>query len=102
MLKYFTSGLSKTFWPKFSLNIEPFVTADADGNYTIPDLATGQWMVTPRSGTVVFTPTTRTPTIVDADVTGVDFTAEMPPPPAPAGGGGGFDSDQSFKFRIGF
>jgi hypothetical protein len=79
----------------------PTVTADEHGNYTVPNLDTGQWNVTPSKAGVTFSPTNRIVTITDADLTGVDFTASGGGGGS-GSGGGGLDVGESFKFRFGF
>lgn len=73
----------------------PTVTADENGDYTIPDLQTGQWLITPSNPGITFTPTNRTETLTNADLTGVDFTASGPPP----SGGTGFGTENRVKKR---
>lgn len=49
-------------------------TADGSGNYIFSNLANGNYVVTPSLGGLIFTPTNRSVTIANADVTGVNFT----------------------------
>jgi hypothetical protein len=74
------------------------VTCDSLGNYVIPGLSNGTYLVTPDVVPIspdVFVPTSRTVEISGADVTGVDFTIAAPPSP---GGGSGLGFDFRFRF----
>ena len=51
------------------------VTADGSGNYSIPDLADGDYIVTPSKTGYTFSPTSASETVSGADITGVNFTA---------------------------
>jgi hypothetical protein len=51
------------------------VTADADGNFTFPDLANGSYTVTPSRTGFNFTPANHGATVNGADVSGVDFSS---------------------------
>src|SRR5262249_54053421 len=50
------------------------VVADANGNYTIPNLYGGSYTIMPSSGLSLFNPTSRTVTLFGANVTGVNFS----------------------------
>jgi hypothetical protein len=50
-------------------------TADANGAYTITGVPPGTYTVTPSLSICTFTPTSQSVTVVNADVTGVDFAA---------------------------
>jgi YD repeat-containing protein len=52
------------------------VTTDTSGNYTFTGLANGTYTVTPSKTGYRFTPTNRSVTISDANVTGQNFTAK--------------------------
>ncbi len=54
-------------------------TADASGNYTFTGLANGSYTVTPTKSGVTFTPASLSPTVNGANVTGVNFTAQLNP-----------------------
>jgi hypothetical protein len=67
-------------------------TADAAGNYSFSGLSSGSYTVTPVKGGYNFSPGSQAVTIVSADVTGVNFTAQavlitgtITPPSAGAG-----------------
>ena len=51
------------------------VTADGSGNYSIPNLITGSYIVVPSLSGYTFTPANRTVNVINANVTGVNFTA---------------------------
>lgn len=99
MQKWFTKKPASRFWAEFTLNIETFVIADADGNYIIPGQTAGQYLITPDQPGVTFTPTDRSETITTSNLTGVDFTASSG---GGKGGGGGFSGDKAFSFGFGF
>lgn len=52
---------------------------DADGNYTFTGATPGVYTIIPSLQGFLFTPTSRTVTVVDANVTGVDFATITPP-----------------------
>jgi hypothetical protein len=70
------------------------VTADGSGNYVIPGLPDGSYVVTPRLTGWSFSPTSRTVTVAGANLTGVNFSSinlfQLPiqrdPTAAPASG----------------
>ena len=67
------------------------VIADGSGNYTIPGLAAGSYVVTPTKAGYSFSPTSSgTETITSSDITGVDFTA------TPVVGGSAYQSVPTF------
>lgn len=49
-------------------------TADGSGNYQFSGLANGSYTVTPTKNSLVFAPSSRTVTINNANVTGINFT----------------------------
>lgn len=53
------------------------VTADGSGNFTIPGLADGDFVVTPTNAGFAFTPTSQNVTVSGADVTGVNFSSAL-------------------------
>ena len=54
-------------------------TADSSGNYTFSNLVNGSYTVTPAKSGYAFTPGTQAVTIIGANVTGVNFTAQAGP-----------------------
>jgi hypothetical protein len=54
------------------------VTSNSAGYYTIPNLADGQYTITPTKSGVTFTPASRTVTINNADVSGQNFIGTPP------------------------
>jgi len=50
-------------------------TTASDGTYSFAGLSAGSYTITPSKTGYTFSPTTRTPTISSADITGQDFTA---------------------------
>lgn len=57
---------------------DTFVTADGSGNYSIPALANGTYEISPALANYAFTPPSRSVTVNNANVTGVNFTAANP------------------------
>ena len=51
------------------------VTADASGNFVIPNLYSGSYTVTPSLPGQVFSPSSQNVNVVSANVTGINFTA---------------------------
>ena len=51
------------------------VSADGSGNYTIPNLTTGTYTVTPSSGSYTFTPPSQTVNVISSNLTGINFIA---------------------------
>lgn len=99
MQEWFTKKPAR-FWAEFTLNIETFVIADADGNYIITGQVPGQYLITPNSDGVTFTPADRSETITSSNLTGVNFTASGGS--GGRGNGGSFSNDKSFGFGFGF
>jgi hypothetical protein len=60
------------------------VVADGSGNYTIPNLGPGTYVITPSLTGYTFSPTSQNAIIAAANTTGVNFTASL-------AGGGTFD-----------
>jgi hypothetical protein len=54
-------------------------TADASGNYTFTGLANGSYIITPSKSGFSFSPASATPTVNNANVTGVNFTIAAVP-----------------------
>jgi hypothetical protein len=52
---------------------------DADGNYSFTGARAGDYTVTPSLQGFLFTPTSRTISVTDANLTGVDFATTTPP-----------------------
>jgi hypothetical protein len=69
------------------------VTADGSGNYTIPGLINGSYVITPTLTGYAFTPTSHSETVSGSNITGVDFTAALAPT-----GGTDFGFRQDFSF----
>jgi len=69
------------------------VTTDVNGNYSLPDLPDGDYMVVPSLPGYKFTPAEAHVMLSGADVTDVSFAAALvdggTPPPGNGGGGGG-------------
>lgn len=71
-------------------NITQTATSATNGTYTITGLAAGVYTVKPTKTGATYTPATRVATIVNANVTGVNFTSTVPfagPGMSPAGSG---------------
>ena len=54
------------------------VVADGSGAYSITGLANGSYTLTPSLTDYVFTPTSQAETVLDANITGVNFTVTAP------------------------
>jgi hypothetical protein len=65
----------------YSNVVDGFVTADGSGNYTIPGLANGSYHVSPTVSGYTFSPTVRTVSVSNADVTNSNYTANAFVPP---------------------
>jgi len=69
--------------PDVTLTLSPGVgleaTTDNDGDYVIHDVPAGDYTLTPSKADYVFDPSSRNVSVVDADITGQDFTGEIPP-----------------------
>jgi hypothetical protein len=63
----------------FSGTASGSVTADASGNYTIPGLANGSYVVVPSKAGLVFSPTSQNVTISGGNVSNINFTASAAP-----------------------
>jgi hypothetical protein len=72
----------------YSGAISGSVTADGSGNYSIPDLLNGAYIITPSKTGYTFLPTSVSETVSGEDITGVNFTGTQE--------SGGFD----FRFRF--
>jgi Carboxypeptidase regulatory-like domain/Bacterial Ig domain/Lysyl oxidase len=59
----------------------PTTTADANGHYAFAGLPAGDYTVTPSKTGFTFDPVSKSVTISNADVTGVDFAVSPAPPP---------------------
>jgi len=68
------------------------VVTDANGNFLLPDLPDGVYMIQPSLPGFEFTPAMANVTILGSDVIGLEFTATTiggaAPPPSDTGGGG--------------
>jgi hypothetical protein len=51
-------------------------TSDSTGNYTIPNLASGAYTITPTLAGFTFTPVNSAQTVAAANILGVNFTAK--------------------------
>ena len=56
----------------------PSTAADSSGNYSFTGLSNGTYTVTPSETGLAFTPASQQVTVNGADVTGVNFTAQVP------------------------
>ena len=70
-----TTGSSGLSGVVVSLNPGSTTTTDSNGNYSFSGLGNGTYTVTPSLSGYVFTPTSRSVTISNANQTGVNFTA---------------------------
>jgi hypothetical protein len=80
----------------FSGTASGSVTADGSGNYSIPNLPNGVYLVSPSKAGTIFSPTNQSVTISGGNVTGINFTASA----APSGGTSGWlsvDLDSSMR-----
>lgn len=73
------------------------VSSDGSGNYSIPSLPNGNYVITPSKTGLVFSPTSKSETVLGANLTGIDFTES-----AAGGGGGGGLGGGSFGFDFRF
>jgi hypothetical protein len=60
------------------------VVADGSGNYSIPSLTNGVYLLTPSLPGYHFTPPTQTKTVLNASIANVNFTFAVNPPPPPS------------------
>ena len=60
---------------KVSLNETQFGITNTSGEYVIPAVINGSYVITPSKNGYVFDPSSRTVSVADADATGIDFSA---------------------------
>lgn len=77
------------------------VTADSNGNYTLPGLLNGTYTITPSKTGYTFSPANSSQTLNSADITGVNFTAIATAPLAGSGAVSLGSSGISFNVYLG-